>query len=139
MKPRPTQFDVRENTASSRQHASRLAERPTDFISHRTSRESHGNVPSFPEATFPDEIFARPLIESANGATEAEKRDENRLLTVHAVANLLQVPVSWVYEHTRQRCTDRIPGFRLGKYWRFSEADVIEWLAAKRKNNYHHA
>ena len=85
------------------------------------------------------ETFARPLIESTNGATEAEKRDENRLLTVHAVASLLQVPVSWVYEHTRQRCTDRIPGFRLGKYWRFSEADVIEWLAAKRKNHYHHA
>jgi excisionase family DNA binding protein len=42
------------------------------------------------------------------------------LLTVEEVAELLKVPVSWVYEHTRKRGLDRIPGFRLGKYWRFA-------------------
>ena len=51
-----------------------------------------------------------------------------RLLTVGEVADLLQVPASWVYGHTRRRSIDRIPGFRLGKYWRFREADVLVWL-----------
>jgi excisionase family DNA binding protein len=60
---------------------------------------------------------------------------EDALLTVREVAQLLRVPVSWVYEHTRERCRDRIPGIRLGKYWRFVEADVVAWLAAKRTNN----
>ena len=50
------------------------------------------------------------------------------LLTVEQVAELLQVPTSWVYERTRQRGLNRLPGFRLGKYWRFREADVLAWL-----------
>src|SRR5712691_501102 len=50
------------------------------------------------------------------------------LLTIEDVAEILKVPVSWVYERTRRRGADRIPGFRLGKYWRFREADVLAWL-----------
>jgi excisionase family DNA binding protein len=63
---------------------------------------------------------------------------EDSLLTVHDVAQILKVPPSWVYEHTRERCRDRIPGIRIGKYWRFLEKDVLAWLAAKRSNNYDH-
>ena len=51
-----------------------------------------------------------------------------RLLTIEEVAELLNVPVSWVYEKTRRRSMNRIPGFRLGKYWRFREADVLAWI-----------
>lgn len=54
------------------------------------------------------------------------------LLSVEEVAELLQVPVSWVYERTRRRGRDRIPGFRLGKYWRFEEAEVFAWLQRQR-------
>jgi excisionase family DNA binding protein len=54
------------------------------------------------------------------------------LLTVGDVAEMLQVPPSWVYEHTRQRSMDRIPAFRLGKYWRFREADVLAWIERQR-------
>jgi excisionase family DNA binding protein len=50
------------------------------------------------------------------------------LLSVEEVAKLLQVPVSWVYERTRNRGNNRIPGFRLGKYWRFRAADVLAWV-----------
>jgi excisionase family DNA binding protein len=60
---------------------------------------------------------------------------EEKLLTVQEVAQILKVPPSWVYEHTRERCPDRIPGIRLGKYWRFVEGDVLAWLATKRTNN----
>ena len=54
------------------------------------------------------------------------------LLTIHEVAQFLKVPVSWVYEHTRRRSQNRIPGFRLGKYWRFDEAEVREWLEGQK-------
>jgi len=67
-------------------------------------------------------------------AAEAVKRvpDARALLTVEEVAELLRVPLSWVYERTRNRSLDRIPGFRLGKYWRFREADVLAWLDRQR-------
>lgn len=54
------------------------------------------------------------------------------LLTVEEVAEVLKVPVSWVYERTRLRGINRLPGFRLGKYWRFSEAEVFAWLECQR-------
>ena len=57
---------------------------------------------------------------------------EPSLLTVEEVAELLKVPVSWVYEHTRSRASGRIPGFRLGKYWRFREGDVLAWIERQR-------
>jgi excisionase family DNA binding protein len=55
-----------------------------------------------------------------------------RLLSVEEVAELLQVPVSWVYDRTRSRGVNRIPGFRLGKYWRFDESEVMVWLERQR-------
>jgi excisionase family DNA binding protein len=60
---------------------------------------------------------------------------DDALLTAQDVAEILKVGPSWVYEHTRERTRDRIPGIRLGKYWRFVEADVLAWLAARRTNN----
>jgi excisionase family DNA binding protein len=60
---------------------------------------------------------------------------EETLLTVDEVAEILKVPRSWVYGHTRDASKDRIPGFRVGKYWRFVEADVVAWLAARRMND----
>jgi excisionase family DNA binding protein len=54
------------------------------------------------------------------------------LLSVEEVAELFRVPVSWVYEHTRNRGNNRIPGFRLGKYWRFRKTDVLEWIERQR-------
>ena len=50
------------------------------------------------------------------------------LLTVQEIAALLKVPVSWVYGHLRKRCTDRLPAYRLGKYWRFRPEEVLAWL-----------
>jgi len=55
------------------------------------------------------------------------------LLTVEEVASLLRVQPSWVYERTRSRAANRIPGFRLGKYWRFREADVLDWLDRQQR------
>ncbi len=59
-----------------------------------------------------------------------EKHTE--LLTVQETAKLLKVPVSWVYGHTRKRAIDRLPGYRLGKYWRFREDEVLAWVVRQR-------
>ena len=55
------------------------------------------------------------------------------LLTVQQVAQLLQVPVSWVYGRLRKRSLERLPGYRLGKYWRFDKEEVLAWLAQQRE------
>jgi excisionase family DNA binding protein len=57
---------------------------------------------------------------------------EHALITIEEVAEILNVPVSWVYERTRRRSANRIPGFRLGKYWRFRETDVLAWIERQR-------
>ncbi len=54
-------------------------------------------------------------------------------LTVGEVAELLRVPVTWVYAHTRKRAANRIPGYRLGKYWRFQESEVLAWVQRQRE------
>jgi excisionase family DNA binding protein len=60
------------------------------------------------------------------------ERDENKLLTVQQVADILHVPVSWVYGRTRKRLPDRLPGIRLGKYWRFRETEIHRWIESQR-------
>jgi len=55
-----------------------------------------------------------------------------RLLTIKQVAELLQVPQSWVYGRTRARDRRRLPGMRIGKYWRFRESDILAWLEVQK-------
>lgn len=64
----------------------------------------------------------------------AEYCPKDHLLTIHEVADLLSVPVSWVYGRTRHRCAGRIPGIRLGKYWRFRREEVVRWIDGNRKS-----
>ena len=70
--------------------------------------------------------------------SELRRRSRNgfqavaRLLTVEEVAELLQVPKSWVYERTRRRALQQLPHLKLGKYLRFEESAVLEYLARQR-------
>ena len=54
------------------------------------------------------------------------------LMTVSETARVLHVPVSWVYGRTRRRGKERIPHIKLGKYLRFEEAVVRDWLNGLR-------
>ena len=63
--------------------------------------------------------------------TTAESR--NTLLTVREVAEILRVPVSWVYEHTRGRSVDRLPYIKVGKYVRFRLPDIERYLEQLRR------
>jgi len=56
----------------------------------------------------------------------------DQLLTVAEIAERLRVPVSWVYERTRLRGVARLPHYKIGKYLRFSEAEVWNWLQRNR-------
>lgn len=58
----------------------------------------------------------------------------SELLTVHQVAELLQVPVSWVYGRMRKRSLERLPAYRLGKYWRFDRNEVLAWVERHQVN-----
>lgn len=50
------------------------------------------------------------------------------LLTVREVAELLKVPKSWIYQHTRRRSQDRIPFVKVGRYVRFREEDLLAYI-----------
>jgi excisionase family DNA binding protein len=53
-------------------------------------------------------------------------------LTISEMAERLKVPRSWLYSRTRETGPGRIPRVKVGKYIRFVEVDVMEWL--KRQN-----
>ena len=71
-----------------------------------------------------DEIVKR-AVQSALG----QGMHPPPLLTPDELAAELKVPVSWVYEQSRQ---DKIPTHRIGRYIRF---DLSEVLASQRKAN----
>jgi excisionase family DNA binding protein len=48
-----------------------------------------------------------------------------RLLTADEVAEMLRVDKSWVYSATR---ANRIPHIRLGRYVRYSDLAIEQWL-----------
>jgi excisionase family DNA binding protein len=59
----------------------------------------------------------------------------DELLTVDEVAFLLKVPKTWIYEHTRKRVGQRLPHVKLGKYLRFFEGEVHEFLKRCSQNH----
>ena len=46
-------------------------------------------------------------------------------LTVQEAADLLRVPVSWLYERTQ---TNSVPHVKLGKYLRFDRDELVAWI-----------
>jgi hypothetical protein len=108
MKPSSTQFGMRENTASSRQHASRSAvETHSTAICAEDSPEIH--QPSSPSERPVTGLENTQDTAAASAATGGERRDENHLLNVREAAELLRVPVFWVYGRMRKRSFERIP------------------------------
>lgn len=54
------------------------------------------------------------------------------LLSAKDLAARLKVPVSWVYDRTRINGPDCIPHYKIGKYVRFSEAEVAVYLELRK-------
>jgi excisionase family DNA binding protein len=131
MKSRPTQFGVRKNPDSQRVHGLRLAANPSPRQQLMGLGNGQPEVGPLSEARMA-ETFQLPLLEKANEATGTKRREPTRLLTVEEVASLLHVPVSWVYGRMRKRSPERLPGYRLGKYWRFREDEIHTWVEGQR-------
>ncbi len=124
MKLRRTQFGVRENTASPRQHASRLASSRLKPVCGEPQASDTRRSPTLSDV----------LDTARHSSTEyaATGEGDGRLLTIQQVAEMLHVPVSWVYGRTRKRSIGRLPGIRLGKYWRFREEEIHAWVESQR-------
>lgn len=56
-------------------------------------------------------------------------------LTAQELAQKLKVPLSWIYDRTRKKGPESIPHYKLGKYIRFSESEVLEYMKVKGFNN----
>ena len=123
MNRRSTQFGVRENTASSRRHASRHA---VDSYSKPITVEEQ--IPHWLPSHFPHVLHA--ALQSA--ATAEQRPSEISLLTVYEVAERLQVPVSWVYQRTRRHGPEQLPHFKIGKYLRFEEHALLDFIQRQR-------
>jgi len=54
-------------------------------------------------------------------------------LTVQEAAELLRVPVSWLYERTR---TNSIPHVKLGKYLWFDRDELAAWVDELRRDGH---
>ena len=64
---------------------------------------------------------------SSFGKDHMEKDHMEKLLSVKQVAEILGVSEGWVRDHaTRKR--PRLPVIKLGKYLRFSEPEIDNWV-----------
>ncbi len=130
MKHRSTQLGARKIPDSPRVHGLRLTLDSQPFGSFNESESSDKNLPR--------EISACQPVPSdtTNEATVRSETGTGYLLTVQEVADLLRVPVSWVYGRMRSRSRERLPGYRLGKYWRFQKEEVLTWVASHREDSH---
>ncbi|MDR3573068.1 MAG: helix-turn-helix domain-containing protein [Anaerolineaceae bacterium] len=53
-------------------------------------------------------------------------------LTVEEVAEYLRLPLSTVYKLAQD---NRLPGFKVGKHWRFRYDTIQNWIKAQERNN----
>ena len=137
MKHHTTQLGARKNPDSPRVHGLRLAVNSSSLESVTDLENLHEQAEACASPSRAAEVFDVPLTDAADGATVGRERDAGQLLTVAEVATLLRVPISWVYGRTRKRSLERLPGYRLGKYWRFREDEILAWVKCQRGG--HHA
>ncbi len=86
------------------------------------------------EPTNPPTVLGQAILDAIRQAVKEAMQQANgnghqrELLTPEELAPKLKVPVSWVYEQSRQ---GNIPTHRLGRYIRF---DLNEVLASQKKD-----
>jgi excisionase family DNA binding protein len=63
------------------------------------------------------------------GPHQSQPNHTPALLTVHQVAHILQ----WNrYTVTKKAEKGELPGFKLGREWRFRQEDILGWIEEKR-------
>jgi excisionase family DNA binding protein len=124
----PLQFGMRENPASSRRHGSRLTAGSTANENSINDEQLTTQEPTLSHNYLTVGPDRSPHAASTLAATGGGNRDDGRLMTVHEVAELLQVPASWVYERTRRRGLEQLPHLKIGKYLRFEEGALAQFI-----------
>jgi hypothetical protein len=63
-----------------------------------------------------------------------ESSGPKKLCTLKDLAELWNLPVSWLKEYSRSRCSDPIPCYRLGRYVRVDpqSPELAAWLARRK-------
>jgi excisionase family DNA binding protein len=155
MKPRPTQSGVRENTASSRQHASRLS---VDVRSNPTCVDVGSPAARLISPQIDSSETVRKTTFNAapqHGATGEEERDvsESSALTSslrplqrsrHAFEPLIGSPeaaklLGNIHVKTLQRYARRgsLPGYQIGGHWFFRQSELDAWLRSRINSSCH--
>ncbi len=156
MKPRPTQFGVRENTASPRQHASRLAVNSLPSLSEIQPRDSKHRASTRVLASRPserrDSVTSKPLDAATRGkvrgrgaevlsapatvsATNESRQVFEPLIGCDAAAKLL----GNIHVKTLQRYARRgtLPGYRVAGHWFFRATELDAWLRSRINSSCH--
>lgn len=76
-------------------------------------------------------MSARP--NGHNLALVSAPDEDFELLTPDELAQLLSLPVTWVRQQTRARASVPMPHYKLGRYVRFRESEVREWLKSQKR------
>src|SRR5438552_10906076 len=77
---------------------------------------------------------SRDEVISDREKTAIPEPDDESLLTPDDVARKFQVPVSWVYGSIRGRSKDKLPHIYIGRYPRFEETAVRDFIERKRRS-----
>ena len=56
---------------------------------------------------------------------------DTEFLTAEEVAEYLRLPLSTVYKLVQDK---RLPGFKVGKHWRFRREAILEWIKQKEED-----
>jgi len=57
---------------------------------------------------------------------------DSEFLTAEEVAEYLRLPLSTVYKLAQAK---RLPGFKVGKHWRFRREAIQEWIKQQESQN----
>lgn len=57
---------------------------------------------------------------------------DTEFLTVEEVAEYLRLPLSTVYKLAQDK---KLPGFKVGKHWRFRKETFQEWIKDQERKN----
>ncbi len=155
MKSRPTQFGVREHTASPRQHASRLAVDSLPSLSEILPRDSK-HRPSTPVlASRPSEPRESVTTKPLNAATGGERESGEEVLSVPATPNATNESrqafepligseaaaklLGNIHVKTLQRYARRgtLPGYRVAGHWYFRATELDAWLRSRINSSCH--
>ena len=155
MKPRPTQFGVRENTASSRQYASRLTVDFLPSLSETLPRDSqHGQsapVLASRANEEPQSLTTKPLRAATAGegesstevlsapATVSTHKDSRQafepLIGCEDAAKLLgNIHVKTLQRYARG---GTLPCYRVAGHWYFRATELDAWLRSRINSSCH--